>query len=352
MQAVMPLRTKNGGSPSTLGNAALTQGIRAASTNPVRRVHGAVVRILHGHRAPPLDQEPSMKTLIRAAEIWVPDADGYLLEFGGGVYGNAPAFGAVSRTMCFGRGEGLPGRVWEEGIPIILKELQAGYFQRAAAAKAAELTCAVAFPMFFGDLLKAVVVLFCGDVDGQSGAIEVWHNDPRITSDLTLLDGVYGTQDASFEAASRDTFLPRGMGLPGAAWQKQGSVFMDGLSASTKFVRAQEAAATRIRRGLAMPCPVPTNDSYVLAFLSAPEMPIATRIESWVSGADAQALKRAHGFDEVAGALAVEERSSAEVDPTIFATFAGGVPKAGPGSLIALPIVSDEVVVETIAMYF
>jgi len=101
-----------------------------------------------------------------------------------------------------------------------------------------------------------------------------------------------------------------------------------------------------------MPCPVPTNDSYVLAFLSAPEMPIATRIESWVSGADAQALKRAHGFDEVAGALAVEERSSAEVDPTIFATFAGGVPKAGPGSLIALPIVSDEVVVETIAMYF
>jgi hypothetical protein len=27
----------------------------------------------------------SMKTFIRVAEIWVPDADGYLLEFGGGL---------------------------------------------------------------------------------------------------------------------------------------------------------------------------------------------------------------------------------------------------------------------------
>ena len=41
-----------------------------------------------------------MNTFIRVAEIWVPDSDGYLLEFGGGVYDNAPDFGAVSRSMC------------------------------------------------------------------------------------------------------------------------------------------------------------------------------------------------------------------------------------------------------------
>jgi hypothetical protein len=300
-----------------------------------------------------------MKTFVRVAEIWVPDSDGYLLEFGGGIYGNAPEFGAASRKMCFGRGEGLPGRVWEEGKPIVLKELQGGYFQRAAAAKAARLECAVAFPVYFGDMLKAVVVLFCGEVDGQSGAIEIWRNDPRVTSDLKMIDGVYGANDSAFETASRQTFLPRGSGLPGLAWQREASVFMDGLSEQTKFARAEDVAGTSIRRGLAIPCPVPSNETFVLAFLSAPSMPIAARIESWVPGSDAQFLKRAYGFAEPDRSLPPEEFASNKVEQTVFETFAGGVPKVGAsnkagegGKVIALPIVSDGAVVETIAMYF
>lgn len=46
-------------------------------------------------------------------------------------------------------------------------------------------------------MLRAVVVLFCGEVDGHSGAIEVWRNDPRASTDLKLLDGVYGGDDAA-----------------------------------------------------------------------------------------------------------------------------------------------------------
>ena len=83
-----------------------------------------------------------MKTLIQAAEVWVPDADGHLLEFGSGLYGGLVEFGAISRQMCFGRGEGLPGRAWDEGRPVLLKDLQGGYFQRAAAARRAGLACA------------------------------------------------------------------------------------------------------------------------------------------------------------------------------------------------------------------
>jgi hypothetical protein len=311
-----------------------------------------------------------MSTFVRVAEIWVPDSDGYLLEFGGGVYGDAPEFGAISRSMCFGRGEGLPGRVWEEGPPVILKDLQGSYFQRAAAAEAARLTCAVAFPVFFGDLLKAVVVLFCGSVGDQSGAIEVWRNDPRVTTDMTLRDGVYGVNGSAFEAASRQTFLPRGSGLPGLAWQRQTSVFMDGLTESTKFLRAEELGATGIRHGFATPCPVPTNENYVLTFLSAPATPIATRIESWVAGVDGQSLTRGYGVDELGRSLPVEKVASGEVDPTIFEAFAGGIPRvrqsaaAEPGriagsesearllSLIALPVVNEGAVVETVAMYF
>lgn len=291
-----------------------------------------------------------MTTFIRVAEIWVPDADGHLLDFGGGLYGNAPDFGAVSRTMCFGRGEGLPGRVWEEGVPVILKDLQTGTFQRAAAAKAAGLSCAVAFPMFFQSHLKAVVVLFCGDVSGQSGAIEVWRNDPTVNDQMSWHDGLYGSNDPAFEAASRRTVFACGTGLVGQAWQRQASVFMDGLSASTRFVRAEDAAATGLARGLAMPCPLPHGGNFVLAFLSAPTMPIATGIEGWVAD-DGAGLTRAWGFSERDGALP----ASTAADATVLEAFAGAVPKvrAGAhGSLLALPIVSGGTVVETVAMTF
>lgn len=304
----------------------------------------------------------SMNTFIRVAEIWVPDAEGHLLEFGGGVYDNAPDFGAASRAMCFGRGEGLPGRVWEAGRPILLKDLQGGYFQRSAAARAAGLACAVAFPVFAGERLKAVVVLFCGDGAGQSGAIELWRNDPRVTTDMTLLDGVYGAQDAAFEAASRQTYLPRGTGLPGLAWQRQASVFMDGLSESSKFVRAGEAAGTALRNGFAIPCPVPTNETYVLAFLSALETPIATRIESWVPGADGQSLQKAYGASATAGGAPRPASAGGGADATVLEAFQARAPKArqqpmgqarGAGaSLLALPVMSDADVVEAVAMYF
>jgi hypothetical protein len=280
------------------------------------------------------------------------------------VYGRAPDFGGVSRSMCFGRGEGLPGRVWEEGRPVILKDLQGGYFQRAAAAKAAGLRCAVAYPVYFDALLKAVVVLLCGDAGAHSGAIEVWSNDPRVTSDLTLMDGVYGTRDAAFEAVSRQTYLPRGSGLPGLAWQRQGSVFIEGLQTSSKFVRGDELAGSALQRGLAFACPVPTHQTYVLSFLSSAELPIAQRIEGWVAAADATSLRRAYGFDERGVSLPAADVASAQIDPAILQAFAGAVPQVGraaarsaaggaQGSVaIALPLVVDGAVAETVAMYF
>lgn len=276
-----------------------------------------------------------MKTLIQAAEVWVPDADGHLLEFGSGLYGALAEFGAVSRQMCFGRGEGLPGRVWDEGRPLLLKDLQGGYFQRAAAARRAGLACAAALPVFVGARLKAVVVLFCGGVgDAAAGAVELWRNDPRITTDLTLVDGYYGATAEAFVAASRETFLPRGSGLPGLAWQREGSVFLERVQTSSKFVRA----AAGLHQGLALPCALPANENHVLVLLATPAMPIARDIESWTLAADGQPA-RAYGLDEGA---AVDAQAIAE-------TFASAVPRANEGVLM-VPVVADERVVEVLAL--
>ncbi len=106
-----------------------------------------------------------MNSFIKACEVWVPDTTGGVLELAGGLFGSATAFAAVSRTLCFGRGEGLPGRCWDEGRPIVLKQLADSYFRRAAAARDAGIHCAVAVPVFLREELRAVLVLFCGRAD-------------------------------------------------------------------------------------------------------------------------------------------------------------------------------------------
>ena len=51
----------------------------------------------------------------------MPGIDRRHLEYGGGLYGQATRFAVLSRKLCFGRGEGLPGKAWEQGRPLLLK---------------------------------------------------------------------------------------------------------------------------------------------------------------------------------------------------------------------------------------
>lgn len=312
-----------------------------------------------------------MKTFIRVTEIWLPSEDGSLLEFGGGLYGQATHFGVVSRAMCFGRGEGLPGRAWEEGHPIVLKQLEGSYFRRGAAAREAGLTCAIAVPIFAEEALRAVVVFFCADDAEQAGAIELWHNDPRITSDLTLVEGYYGHGAEALETLSRDAYLPRGAGLPGLAWQQGAAVFMPDL-ATAKFLRSETAAAAGIQRGLAIPCTTRSNESCVMTFLSGPVTPIAARVESWTIDATAAMARRTFGYCEATERPldATAEIDLASGEGAVAAVFMRGAPvlsgqaQADPGpvgegavqaqakSLLALPIYSEGLVAEVVVLYF
>ena len=69
----------------------------------------------------------------------------------------------------------------EVGHPVIFRELEDSNFKRIEAAKAVGLTCGVALPVVAGDVLKAVVVLLCGDGNVGAGALELWHNDPILS---------------------------------------------------------------------------------------------------------------------------------------------------------------------------
>ena len=313
-------------------------------------------------------------TFIKATEYWVPSRDRSHLVYGGGLYGVATRFGALSRTLCFRCGEGLPGQAWQAGYPIVLRQFVGSYFQRTAAAHAEGLTCAIAMPIFAGDFLTSVLVIFCGDDEHQAGAIELWHNDPAQSKDMTLVDGHYGNTGDAFEFISRRTSFRRGHGLPGLCWHRGVPVLMEDLGKASSFLRADSAVKLGINRGFALPCPARGGQIYVLAFLSALATPIARRVEVWerAEGVEPPRLHRTSGFCETAGSLSpspsapVLERGKGTIGQALLSGAPGitsqveaepaglgaEVSRAGLKSLVALPVVRDGRLVACMAWYF
>ncbi len=193
-----------------------------------------------------------MDTFIRVAELWLPNKDRSRLEFGGGLYGNLTNFRAASEGMQFAFDEGLPGKAWAAGRPIILKEFENSYFKRTDAAKASGLTCGVALPVFAGEFLMAVAVFFCGDDEASVGAIELWTNGPEEAHFMSLADGYYGAAEM-FEFNSRVTKFPRGYGLPGRVWKKEMPMLVKDLFNSRSFLRWEQAVQIGVNRGLGIP---------------------------------------------------------------------------------------------------
>lgn len=309
-------------------------------------------------------------SFLRAAEVWVSSADGTLLEYAAGAFGPARRFEAISAAMCFGRGEGLPGRAWDEGRPQLLRSFTDANFRRRAAAEAAGYDCAVALPVFAGGALRAVLVLYAAHAAGAASALELWHRDARVTTDLTLVDGAYGDNAASFESISHDTTLPRGVGLPGLALQRGEAVFIADLAAAgARFVRGEAAAASGLRRGLALPVGGRDEDGHVVALLADAALPLARRIERWAP--DGERLLRVEAFSELHDAHSGNGAFLPLVPAagSIARAFATGVPRVNgvardePGApaaaaaacgatiLVALPVVWDDAVVEVVALY-
>lgn len=312
-----------------------------------------------------------MKTFIRVCEIWVPSRDRTVLEFQGGLYGPLKHFRAASERMCFGYDEGLPGKAWLARHPIILKDLQHSYFKRAQSAGDAGLTCAVAIPVFAGDYLLAVVVLFCGDDEDHVGAIELWHNDPARSHDMSLVDGYYGIAD-SFEYLSHHTQFRPGFGLPGLVWNSGMPEVMADLCNAEQFLRKDDARKVGLTKGLGLPSLYAPGQNYVLTFLSALGTPIARRFEVWVPDATREALIFHSGHCDATPDLG-RAYAAARVHPgdsLIGVAWLSGIPtvseavaecgsaaglsarEAGLEAALALPVLDQGRLKAVVAFYF
>lgn len=312
-----------------------------------------------------------MQTFIQVAEVWTPTADRTALEYHAGLYGAHQRFGRVSRALCFGYGEGLPGKAWAARQPVLTKDLQGDWFRRADEAAESGLTCAIAIPVFAGDFLLAVLVFFCADNAGQVGAIELWCHDPEHSPGLKLEDGYFGLAE-SLEWTARHTEFMRGHGLPGLAWASGMPEVLDDLGQSSRFLRRDDARRLGLTKGLALPFLDQPERPRVLTFLSALGTPIARRFETWCPDPSGSSLVFHDGVcdsrpgfaDELAGVM-LEPRGS-----LLGMCWATGLPSlssniatenspvgtsaraAGLDTVVALPLMAAGQVQAIVALYF
>ena len=244
-----------------------------------------------------------MKTFIKVTEIWIPDKSRTQLEFGSGLYGNLTDFKADSAHQKFAYNEGLPGKAWAEGHPIVLSQFEDSYFKRTLAAKNAGLTCGIALPIFSGEFLMAVVVFLCGDDKDHAGAIEVWHQPLNTDKTLSVMDGYYGTLQ-NFETISRKLSVSKDQGIAGMTWQTGMPVLIEDIGSGDNFVRAKEAQAEGITAGISIPVYNNPDKPYVMTFLSAKATPIAKRIQIWIPNTQGTQLICQQGFSKDTNDLA------------------------------------------------
>jgi hypothetical protein len=187
--------------------------------------------------------------LAGAVELWAKNADKAAdLGLVDGYYGSLKKLESVSRSIRFSKGNGLPGTVWDYGIPMVTDMSDSALFKRASTASIEGITSAFALP-FVNYMGKECILTFLSA-----------HNTPIARRfDIWLPDREHkylflharkcetGEQDALTDKQRR---IPRGDGLIGQVW----STGMPAISTDPiGDGLVQEGSQSGLATGLVMP---------------------------------------------------------------------------------------------------
>lgn len=150
---------------------------------------------------------------LKGIEIWTPESDTQALELEQSAYRDATGFKQVSAGIRFCRGEGLPGRIWQQQTPMFMRELIKTEFLRAAEANIAGMTTALGFPIFCDEQVQSVIVLLLETKGNSKATFESWRVDPD-SQQLRLIGGTYINCEG-LRRLSEFVHLPVGEGIPG-----------------------------------------------------------------------------------------------------------------------------------------
>lgn len=228
-------------------------------------------------------------SFIKVTEVWTLDRTRSHLEWMSGIYGDLDAFRKGSQEERFALGEGLPGKAWATGRPVILKEFNDENFKRTKIAKEAGLSCGMAIPVLIGEVVTGVVVFLCGEREGGLGALEAWRASPDRPYDLRLVDGYYGELE-DFAFISSKTQFRKGFGLPGLVWGSGLPALQKDLKSTGVFARSLHADRADITMAMGFPVRCKDDEADIVCMLSSKLMPIASRYEVWIPGKDGKAM--------------------------------------------------------------
>lgn len=226
---------------------------------------------------------PTGRQCVKAIEVWVPDEEQATLVLAQSCYRDAFAFRDASQNMRFARGEGLPGRVWQEKAPAFLKDLITTEFVRADIAGVDGVTTAVGLPVFESGEVVAVVLLLLDTRQQTNAAFERWRFEPN-HGGLRLSAGTYINCER-LRRISEFLVLPPGEGMPGLCADQSRSVLISQLNEDGNVVRGLALAAEGMVSGLALPLTdsgLEVPDVFLL--FNARSMPVFSLMQHWKPG--------------------------------------------------------------------
>ncbi|MET0341858.1 MAG: hypothetical protein ABW252_12710 [Polyangiales bacterium] len=182
-------------------------------------------------------------------EVWESNGKGEL-EHADGYYGGLAKFEEVSRQLKFSRGVGLPGQVFQHGLPRIIDDAKkSNSFIRAAAARESGVESGLGLPIWCGDVIQQVIVFLSAASTPLARAFEIWV--PDAGGQLVLGQAFYAPDLARFGKARAELVVAPGEDLPGR-------VFATGLpfavSTETRaYPQLNRAREAGIELSVAMP---------------------------------------------------------------------------------------------------
>lgn len=172
-------------------------------------------------------------------EVWEPGRGGRL-HHTDGYYGRLRAFEEVSRSMSFAVGEGLPGMVWQRGLPHIVADLTASpVFLRSEAARENDVRAGLGVPIYRNGTIAHIALFLSTSATPLARAFEVYQVDDA--GELVLEQSWY----AADAEALRD---------PNATERSRVKhLLRDALDARLPRVIAQRAPNAHFELALALP---------------------------------------------------------------------------------------------------
>jgi hypothetical protein len=175
---------------------------------------------------------------IGAIELWNNDpsrsSELGLLD---GYYGTAEVFERDSRYIKFRPGFGLPGTVWQTGMPMIMDDLgKSTHFLRTESARQVGINRGLAIPCSAGDGQSYVMTFLSALGTPIARRFEVWAPTPAAAGEPGTLRFVSGRCDSGvdLEGAYQAVQIQRGVGI-------LGQVAMTGVPAVSSDLAAARA---------------------------------------------------------------------------------------------------------------